>query len=121
MAFAVPRAERASAEKGFSTFLEELPRKELLRQLFMFSRSFSVAEATDGIARCSCVLFTEHYESGLTALARRLSLPLALRRARATRTRVSLPDTQLEHLRELLEPEYELLRQLEVSARILEQ
>jgi hypothetical protein len=121
MAFAAPRAERALAEKGFSTFLAELPRKELLRQLFMFSRSFSVAEATDGIARCSCVLFTEHYESGLTALAQRLCLPLSLRRARATRTRVSLPDTELEHLRELLEPEYELIRQLEVSARILEQ
>ena len=120
MAFAAPPAERRLAEKGFATFLDELPKKELLRQLFMFSRGFSVAEATDRIARCSCVLLTEHYESGLAALADRLSLPLSLRRARATRTRVSLLPTELEQLRVALEPEYELLRQLEVSPTILE-
>lgn len=120
MAFPVPRAERLLAERGFPAFLAELPRKELLRQVFMFSRSFSVAEAADRIARCSCVMFTEHYESGLSALAQRLSLPLTMRRARATRARVSLPDADLERLREMLEPEYQLIRQLEVSTRILE-
>ena len=115
MAFPVPSAERALARSGFSEFLEKLPKKELLRQVFMFSRTFSVAEATDRIARCSCVLSTEHYESDLAALADRLVLPLVLRRARATHVRASLSKEEVEHLRQMLEPEYELLRQLEVS------
>jgi Sulfotransferase family len=115
MAFPAPYTERSMAQSGFSAFLEKLPKKELLRQVFMFSRTFSVAEATDQIARCSCVLFTEHYEFGLAALAERLNLPLVPRRARATHVRASLSNTELEQLRQVLEPEYELIRQLEVS------
>jgi Sulfotransferase family len=112
--FSVPPAERTMARGDLSLFLSELPKKDLLRQLFTFSARFDVGEAADRIAACSCLLLTDDYESGVTALAQRLELPLAIRRARSTGTRVQLSDTERAHLRELLEPEYELMRRLGV-------
>ena len=114
MAFAVSKAERALASNGFPAFLEALPKKDLLRQLFMFSPSFAVDEAVQRIAGCSCVLFTETFESGLAALAQRLALPLISRRDRATRAREPISSAEREQLRDVLEPEYNLLRQLRV-------
>jgi len=119
MAFAVPSAERALSEKGFQSFLDELPRQHLLRQLFMFSRGFSVAEAVETILSCSSVMFTEEFEVGLTALAKRLELPLEARRERATRARPSISDAERERLREMLEPEYEMIRQLRMQVKPL--
>jgi hypothetical protein len=115
MAFAVTAAERALASNGFPAFLEALPRKDLLRQVFTFSPSFSVAEAAEQIAGCSRVLFTETYEPDLAALATRLDLALEPRRDRATRAPNSISNAEREHLREILEPEYDLLRQLRVT------
>lgn len=109
MAFAVPEAEHALAAEGFSRFLEQLPREHLLRQLFMFSRSYSPTEAEDRIGRCSCVMFTEEYESDLAALARRLRLPLVGRHERQTRASIGLSDQDCSQLRELLEPEYKFI------------
>ncbi len=116
MAFAVTDAERALAGNGFPAFLAALPKKDLLRQIFTFSPSFSVAEATERISACSAVLFTETYEPGLAALATRLALPLELRRDRTTRAPSSISSEEREQLREMLEPEYDLLRQLNVTA-----
>ena len=118
MAFPAPRSERALAERGFATFLDELPRKELLRQLFMFSPRFDVGEAADALAACSAVLLTESFAEDLGALARRLELPLAPHRARATRRRVTPSDAELERLRHMLEPEYELLHRIELSRAV---
>jgi hypothetical protein len=115
MAFAVTKEERALASDGFPAFLERLPRKDLLRQIFTFSSGFAVAEAVEAIAGCSAVLFTETYESDLAALAASLDLPLKPRRDRATRDRNSISSAEREQLREVLEPEYDLLRQLRVA------
>ena len=92
MAFAVTDAERALAGNGFPAFLAALPKKDLLRQIFTFSPSFSVAEAAERISACSAVLFTETYESGLAALATRLDLPLELQ----ARSRHRVPSPDLE-------------------------
>ncbi len=116
MAFAVTDVERDLAGNGFAAFLAALPRKDLLRQIFTFSPSFSVAEAAERISECSAVLFTETYEPGLAALATRLDLPLELRRDRATRAPSSISSSERDQLREILEPEYDLLRQLSVTS-----
>jgi hypothetical protein len=119
MAFAVGQSERSLSDKGFSVFIEELPKEQLLAQLFMFSRSLSVTEAAEQIGRCSCVMFTDEYESGLVSLARRLALPLMLKRERTTRARLELSSDEREQLRHLLQPEYDLMRQLRDQPRAI--
>jgi hypothetical protein len=119
MAFAVGQSERALSDKGFSVFIKELPKEQLLAQLFMFSRSLSVPEAAEQIARCSCVMFTDEYESGLVSLARRLALPLTPKRERTTRARLELSSDERERLRHLLQPEYDLMRQVRDQPRAI--
>jgi len=113
MPFPVDEAQRAVAARGFDAFLDDVPRSDLLRQLFMFSASFDVSEAAERIGSCSAVVFTERYDDEVAALARRLQLPLAVRRERVSSAPVELSAAQRDRLRASLEPEYELLRRLE--------
>jgi hypothetical protein len=109
----VRNRERRLASDGFGAFLDRVPPEHLLAQLGMFSERFDVSEATDRIAECSSILFTEDFANGLASLGQRLQLPLELRRSRVTKERSILPQEQEERLRTRLEPEYELLRRLE--------
>ncbi len=108
----VARRERVTAGQGFDAFLDQVPAQDMLNQLAMFSERFDVSEASDRIAACSSVLFTERFADGLTELGRRLQLPLTVHRARVTGSRTPLTGDQTERLRARLEPEYELLRRL---------
>jgi hypothetical protein len=108
----VPPEERALADGGFGAFLDRVPRRQLLRQLFTFSPSFDVEEAAEGVRSCSYVFTNERYEEGLAGLSERLALPLTTRRERVTRRSDPLPATHLDRLREVLQPEYALLHAL---------
>jgi len=111
----VAERERRTAYDGFDAFLDRVPAPHLLNQLHTFSTTFDVAEAVDRVAACSSVFFTEGYTDGLADLGARLAVPLTVHRARVTGSRSSLTDSQLERLRAMLEPEYELLRRLSVG------
>lgn len=104
--------ERRLADDGFDAFLDRVPDRHLLCQLYTFSTRFDVSEAVDRIAGCSAVFFTEDYAAGLAGLSRRLDLPLDVHRARVTGTRSVLTASQADRLRAMLEPEYELLGRL---------
>ena len=108
----VAERERRLAYDGFDGFLDRVPPRHLLTQLHTFSTMLDVSEATDRIAACSSVFFTEGYADGLADLANRLELPLAVHRARVTGSRSELTRAQTERLRQMLEPEYELLGRL---------
>ena len=104
--------ERALALDGFDAFLERIPRRHLLNQLWMFSTKLDPAEAAARIASCSSVFFTEDYAESLPKLGDRLGLELPVLRARVTTTRSELTDQQAERLRRRMEPEYKLLERL---------
>jgi hypothetical protein len=112
MTFRVEDDERSGALRGFDHFLDTLPRRDLLRQLFTFSRRFDVNEAADTLAGCSSVFTHEAFERGSAELARRLDLPLRVRHERASRGAAPPLDAQLDRLGELLEPEYQLLQRV---------
>jgi hypothetical protein len=101
--------ERDWARSGFGSFLDRVSRPQLLNQLYMFSVSGSVPEAAERILGCDRVLSTEALDRGVGELAAFLGLPLALRRVRQSRFGYSPTDSETARLRELLEPEYQLL------------
>jgi hypothetical protein len=109
----VGRYQRQWVAGGFDQFLERVPERDLLNQVATFSSRVDVSEAADRIAGCSSVLFTKTFDEGLAMLARRLGLHLEVRRARVGVARSPLTEAQEERLRARLEPEYELLRQLD--------
>jgi len=108
----VAEQERRLAADGFDAFLARVPDRHLLCQLHTFSTAMDVSEAVDRIGSCSSVFFTESYAAGLADLGSRLDLPLGIHRARVTGGRSELTDVQVERLRSMLEPEYEMLGRL---------
>jgi hypothetical protein len=101
--------ERDWARSSFGHFLDRVPRLQLLNQLYMFSLAGSVPEAAERIARCDRVLLTKDLDRGLGEVAAFLRRPLAIRRVRESRFAYWPSDSEAARLRELLEPEYQLL------------
>jgi hypothetical protein len=89
-------------------FLERVPRAHLQRQLFMFSETFSSAEAFDRIMACSHVFFVEDFAAGVAALSARLGLRLEPLHAKKSANPAPVSPAEMAQLRERLEPEYEL-------------
>lgn len=97
---------------NFEDFLSRVPKEHLLRQLYMFSKTFDVDEAYENIANCSFYWFVENYNDGLQQLAFLLNLPLKPYRANQSSRSPTLNQSTLEMLRESLEPEYKLIDRL---------
>jgi hypothetical protein len=111
----VAERERRLARAGFDAFLDQVPVDGLLTQLATFSERLDINEAVDRIGGCSSVFFTEDFAAGLARLSEQLDLPLEYRRERVTAGRSTLTPAQRDRLTARLEPEYELLRRLEVA------
>ena len=109
------RRGRETWPVGDSALFDRVPCDALLRQLFVFSGSYDVGQAAERIARCSAVLYTEEYDTGVAALGQRLGLELQARRERVTGQRTPPSAGEYDRLRSELDPEYELLRQLRES------
>ena len=98
---------------SLSNFVATMPKKDLLRQIYMFSKTYTVSEAADRIASCSYYFFTEEYAESLKQLAQRLSVPLEASHENRLPVDVEIDEREIEQLREQMEPEYQLIEQLE--------
>ena len=102
-------AEKSWLGNGFDDFLKRVPRQHLLRQLYMFSRSFDIKEASDRLSEVDAVMSTEAFTHNLAQLESRLGLRLASFRAKATSPPVQISEASRSKLRNMLEAEYQLL------------
>lgn len=113
LVFRASREEREMAARPFADFLDLVPQRDLLRQLYTFSKSFDVNEAVEAIRGCSLVFTTENYAEGVAVLGDRLGLDLAVRFDRTTEGSRFNPEVKdLERLAESLEPEYRMMTDL---------
>ena len=62
--------------------------------MFIFSKRLDISEATDRIAACSSVFFTEDFPAALAVLGQRLELPFEVGRVRVNQERSAITDEQ---------------------------
>lgn len=105
---------RASEEHyisdNFSDYLDLMPRKHLLRQIYMFSKNFDIDEATYNIGRLNFIMLTENYADHLKRLSSILGLELRNLSAKAGYGNVILSEGDHVRLAEILEPEYAFIK-----------
>lgn len=112
LVFAIKQAERGFAAGGFHAFLDRVPKRHLLCQLYMFSSDFSVDEAAERLNSCSLILATERLKEGTAELNGRLGMRLEPRHERVSLVEAQLSTSELDRVRDLLEPEYQLFKQI---------
>jgi hypothetical protein len=103
---------RELAAGSFDRFMSIAPPTLLLNQLYMFSRELDPEQAAQRIRGLSMWFFTESYAEGIAALSTAIGETLAVRRDRSSAVDTLVDPAEAIRLRELLEPEYELMRLL---------
>ena len=92
-------------------FFLNMPREQLLNQIYMFSPTFNLDQALDGVSRMKRVLFVDRLEEDLSEMSSDLGLELHYQHRRKTKGR-EFSTSLKESLRELMRPEYEFLEAL---------
>jgi hypothetical protein len=104
--------ERYWGREGFEKFLDTVPRHFITNQLYMFSKSGSVDEAVARLSGLDLVLQTEQLDRDLGRLEDALQLRLSLSRERVSVVDFEPTEAQRSRLEDLLQPEFEILRQI---------
>jgi hypothetical protein len=104
--------EAAWLGNSFGDFLDRIPREHLLRQTFMFSKSYDLDEAAERIGSCSAVCFTEDFATDLGSLAEKLNLQLQEKHGRRFSYKVSPSPAEMDRAREMLDPEFILVERV---------
>ena len=105
----------------FSTFVSMVPREHRLRQLFMFSPEYSVAEAVERIRAIDHVMFLEEFECGLTMLSKRLGIVLPVYRAKKFGYHEKVTEHERELARVMLASEYTFISEVKRCRRSLQE
>ncbi|GAB5535004.1 MAG: hypothetical protein Rubg2KO_12530 [Rubricoccaceae bacterium] len=98
-------------QESIVTLAEMAPPQHVSTQLWMFSEALDPLEAARNVLTCHAIFRTETFGDDVRQLAERLNLPLQSCRERAYET-ASLPaptPDELDHVRSILAPEYEML------------
>ena len=94
--------------ENFKTFLNNIPKEHLLRQLYMFSPTFSEEEAFQKIQSCNHCFFTEEFNHGIEDFSKITDIPLVPLHARKSIVKTTLTSEEQEILQEKIEPEISL-------------
>ena len=97
---------------SFDEFLNNVPAEHLNNQLYMFSADFNISEALDELNGLDMVIRTEELEQGMKQLESITSWILPVSNQKKYPHKEELTEYQLEKLKELLQPEYDLMQQL---------
>ncbi|MER8990398.1 hypothetical protein [Mesorhizobium sp. M0678] len=97
------------ASGSFKAFVDRVPDKHRLAQLYMFSTALDLKEAETRLARVGHVLWTERLNDGLSRLAAATGLPLAVETHLRRSKSMDISRRELEHAHESLALEYEWL------------
>jgi len=106
------KTERNYIGSSFLDFIERIPKKELLQQIYMFSEEFDQDEAFERIVSLGCFMVTENFDVGIDKINQKLNLSLKPIHVRVGKKLVVLSEKERQHLQVLLRPEYTLLNRL---------
>ncbi|MER8540232.1 hypothetical protein NKH17_12335 [Mesorhizobium sp. M1334] len=103
------------ASGSFRTFVDAVPDRHRLTQLYMFSTVLDLDEAGARLARVDYVLWTEQLADGLSSLAAATGLPLAAGAHLRASTQFTIDAAELDYAREALALEYAWLERVRVT------
>ena len=93
----------------FNDFLRLIPKKSLLRQIYMFSNNLDINEAVERAKKVSHIFFTDQFQDGISALNAKTGLYLKPIHIRKANYRADIPRDGIEKLRTMLHKEYVFL------------
>ena len=95
--------------RTFDDFLDAVPMPHLMNQLYMFSESYDVQEAAENILNLDFCFFVESFCQSLAQFNAKTGLQLTHRHDRKSQFVQRLNERQMERLKRILSPEYEML------------
>ena len=115
-----PCMEREGGWLGDSLadFIINVPREDLMNQLYTFSASFDVNEAFDRVMQCNHFFFTHEMDAGMKTLEQQLNRELPVASQNKSGYREDIDEAHVAQLRDLLRDEYELLDRLQRERKV---
>lgn len=98
--------------KSFSDFLDNIPREHLLREVYMFSKSYDFQEAFENITKCSYYYFVEDISTAMKELSSKLKIRLSPLHARKSTLELPMTEVEYDKARQKLKPSFDLIEKL---------
>lgn len=100
------KVEKEWLGESFEHFLNNIPKKHLCNQLYMFSEDFNIEEAVENVFSLSHYLFTERFAEGIDELNCKTGLNLMPIHIRKSTVKNNISTKNISLLKEMLEEEY---------------
>ena len=97
---------------SFEDFCKNLPNQYLMNQLYMFSSKFDIQESFERLMSISKIIFTENLNDGLKELEVLTNWKLPISNEKKYGYKEEIPFSQLDMLRNKLNPEYSLIEMI---------
>jgi len=109
----VLKAEAQWAKDNFSEFLDNLPQRHLMNQLWMFSAEYDPEEALENASKLSYFFFLDKFSVGLSKLSNLIGIELEEKHIMVSTSEFAMKPEEGERLQELLIPEYQFYEGLQ--------